>query len=112
MKLCPSDQNLVTNILKSVWLPYLSRNHAQRFKYSDLKTSTFFRPQVISKNKDHAISLDLMLISTWNFRKLVSLKKGLIILQNIGAWATTSKLKQVMQRFLVYYYINKQEVNF
>ena len=53
-----------------------------------------------------------MLISTWNFRKLVSLKKGLIILQNIGAWATTSKLKQVMQRFLVYYYINKQEVNF
>ena len=42
-----------------------------------------FRPQFISKNKGHAISWDLMLISSWNFHKLVSLKKGLIMLQII-----------------------------
>ena len=53
-----------------------------------------------------------MLILTWNFYKSVSLKKGLIILQNIGTWATINKLKQVMQRFFVYYYINKQKENF
>ena len=51
-------------------------------------------------------------IDSWNFHKLVSLKKGLIILQNIGIWATMSKLKQVMQWFFVYYCIDKQEVNF
>ena len=73
---------------------------------------TFFWPQFISKNKDRAISWDLMLISTWNFHKLVSFKKGLIILQNIETWATMNKLKQVTQRFFLYSYINQQEANF
>ena len=58
----------------------------------------FFRPHVISKNKFHAISWDLMLISTWNFYQLVSLKKGLIILQNIRIWAKMNKLMEVVNR--------------
>ena len=93
IKLCPSEQNLVTNILKSIDSPYLTPNHAQRSKYLYLKMLTFFRPQFINKNKDHAISCDLMLISTWNSHKLVSLKKGLIILeQHEQQWLSWNKL--------------------
>ena len=46
MKLCPSEQNLVTNILKLKWPPL--RDPQACTKCSYLKTVTFYRPELHS----------------------------------------------------------------
>ena len=57
MKLCPSEQNLVRNILKSKCPPHVTSEHRQM-------TVRFYRPRFIGKNKDHAISWDPEVVST------------------------------------------------
>ena len=69
MKLCPSKQNLVTNIFRLRCFPPVTSEQAQTVYFWG--GSGIYRPKFFRENKDNMTFCDLEMVSVWNFYQVL-----------------------------------------